>query len=231
MGKRVAIIQSNYVPWKGYFDLIGLVDELILYDEAQYTKNDWRNRNRIKTANGVTWLTIPIRLSGRFGQRICDTEVQDGRWRRKHWATLAQSYAKAPFFENYRADFEQAYLQQDEPMLSKINRSFIELACRLLGISTRISSSLDYESGTGKSEKLVNLCKAVGGTEYLSGPAARAYIDVRVFEKGGIKLQYMDYSGYPEYPQLHGAFEHAVSVLDLLFSTGPDARKYMKHGA
>jgi hypothetical protein len=228
MGKTVAVIQSNYIPWKGYFDIVGLADELILYDEVQYTKNDWRNRNRIKTPNGLTWLTIPVKHSGRFGQRICDTEVRDSLWRRKHWLSLAQSYAKAPFFEYYRADFEEAYLHRDESMLSQINRIFIELVCRLLGIGTRISWSMQYESGTGRSERLVNLCKAVGGTEYFSGPAARSYIDPEVFERGGITLRYMDYSGYPAYPQLHGEFEHAVSILDLLFNTGPQALRYMK---
>lgn len=216
MGRKVAIIQSNYIPWKGYFDIIGQVDEFILYDEAQYTKNDWRNRNRIKTPQGVAWLTIPVRFSGRFGQRICETQVSDPRWRKKHWATLSQSYAKAPFFEMYRAQLEAAYLQREEPMLSGINRAFIELICGLLGIGTRITWLSEYQSAAGRSERLVGLCKAVGGTEYLSGPAARAYLDPQVFEREGIALRYMDYSGYPPYPQLHGDFEHAVSILDLL---------------
>jgi hypothetical protein len=228
MGKRVAIIQSNYVPWKGYFDIIGLVDEFILYDEAQYTKNDWRNRNRIKTRQGIRWLTIPIRQSGRFGQRVRETEVADSGWRRKHWASIEQSYAAAPFFAMYRSQLEVAYLGSAETMLSAINRTFIELVCRFLNIRTRISWSHEYEGGSDRTDRLVSLCKAVQGTEYLSGPAARDYLDQQAFERAGIALRYMDYSDYPVYPQLHGAFEHAVTVLDLLFNTGHNARRYIK---
>jgi hypothetical protein len=228
MTKKVAIIQSNYIPWKGYFDVIAQADEFILYDDVQYTRSDWRNRNLIKTQNGLKWLTIPVRLKGRFGQRICDTETTDSRWRKIHWSSLQQSYARSPYFRELAGRFEELYLGRDETMLSEINRAFIELVCELLGIRTRISWCMEYQVSEDRQQRLVDLCAATGGTEYLSGPAARAYIDPQVFKQAGIALTWIDYQGYPEYSQLHGTFEHGVTVLDLLFNTGPNARRYMK---
>ena len=227
MGKKVAIIQSNYIPWKGYFDIIAQVDEFILYDDVQYTRSDWRNRNLIKTPQGLKWLTVPVKLKGRFGQRICDTETSDSSWRCRHWSSLAQNYARAPFFHRYAARFEDIYLGRSETMLSEINRAFIELVCEMLAIRTRITWCMQYAIGADRQQRLVELCQAVGGTEYLSGPAARAYLDPQVFERCGIAVRYMDYSGYPVYPQQHGAFEHGVTVLDLLFNTGDDARRHL----
>lgn len=228
VGNKVAIIQSNYIPWKGYFDIIAQVDEFILYDDVQYTRSDWRNRNLIKTPQGLKWLTIPVKLKGRFGQRICDTEASDSKWRRGHWSSLQQNYARAAFFERYAGRLERLYLHGSETLLSEINRAFIELVCELLGIRTRITWCMQYSIGADRQHRLVELCQAVGGTAYLSGPAARAYLDPQVFERAGIALMYMDYSGYPVYPQQHGAFEHGVTVLDLLFNAGPDARRCMK---
>ena len=228
MDKKVAIIQSNYIPWKGYFDIIAQVDEFILYDDVQYTRSDWRNRNLIKTPRGLKWLTIPVKLKGRFGQRICDTEVSDSKWRQSHWSSLKQNYAAAPYFRLYAARLEDLYLNGRQTMLSEINRAFMELVCELLGIGTRITWSMQYATGSGRTERVVDLCKAVGGTYYLSGQSAQAYIDPQVFANNGIVLKYMDYSGYPAYPQQHGAFEHGVTVLDVLFNTGSDARRYLK---
>ena len=226
---RVAILQSNYVPWKGYFDLIAAVDHFVLYDDAQYTKNDWRNRNRIKTAQGLRWLTIPVQSGGRFGQRIRDTQVQGDTWRRSHWRTLTQSYARAPHFGYVRAAFEELYLGGVERSLSLINRAFLERACELLGIRTAITWSHEHPLVEGRIERLLGLCAHLGAREYLSGPAARDYLDPAVFQARGITVRWMDYSGYREYPQLHGPFEHGVSVLDLLFQEGPRAGDWMKH--
>ena len=229
--KRLAILQSSYIPWKGYFDLINLVDEFILYDDRQYTKRDWRNRNRIKTGNGTRWLTIPVLVKGRYTQRIDQVEVRDPGWAVRHWETLAQSYSRAPYFKVHADGFERLYLECCATLvhLSEINRLFIEHVCRYLGITTRISSTGDYSvEASTRTGNLVALCQASGATRYLSGPSAREYIDVAEFERAGITLEYMDYSGYREYPQLHPPFEHQVSVLDLLFSTGPDAPRFMK---
>jgi hypothetical protein len=229
-GKRVAILQSNYIPWKGYFDLIGLVDEFVLLDDVQYTKNDWRNRNRIKTAQGVAWLTIPVEHSGRFGQRIDEVHVAGDRWRLKHWRSIVQSYGSAPFFAAYRDRLEALYAESTE-RLSEVNRRFLEVLCELLGVRTRISSSTDYAAVNGRTERLVEICRVLGAETYLSGPAARDYLDESLFAATGISVEYIDYSDYPEYPQLHPPFEHRVSVVDLLFAVGPEAPRYLKFGA
>ena len=226
--KRVAIVQSNYIPWKGYFDLIHSVDEFILYDDVQFTRRDWRNRNLIKTPRGLQWLTIPVAAKGQFEQKICDTQISDPHWGAKHWRSLEHNYAKTPYFALYRPLLEPLYAGR-ELSLSAVNHRFIVAICGILGIATRISWSMDYRPlKEGKTERLVDLCKRAGATEYLSGPAARDYIEPALFEAAGMALSFYDYAGYPEYPQRFGKFEHGVTVLDLLFNTGPQAPRYMK---
>ena len=226
MGKKLATVQSSYIPWKGYFDLINLADEFILFDDAQYTKNDWRNRNRIKTRTGVMWVTIPIRH--KFPQKIKDTIISYPGWNRKHWKSILQNYSKAEYFPVYRELFEDLYLGCKERFLSQINYRFLTAICEILGIDTEISWSMDYHLIEGKTERLVDLCKQAGATEYISGPSAKGYIDEELFRSGGVELRYMDYSGYPEYDQLFPPFEHHVSIIDLIFNEGPNATKYMK---
>jgi len=226
-GKRVAIIQSAYVPWKGYFDLIRRVDEVILYDDAQFTKRDWRNRNRIKTASGPLWLTIPVEVKGKYLQAIKDAKVSDATWKERHWRTLQTTYSKAPHYRVYAAALEELYRGCDSNCLSAINFRFISKFCELLSIETSITWSMDYLLSGGRTERLVTLCQQAGATEYLSGPAARAYIEPSFFEQAGITLSYMDYEGYPEYPQLYPPFDHHVSLIDLLVHTGPEARAHL----
>ena len=227
-GKSIAIVQSNYIPWKGYFDIIRHVDEFILFDTTQYTRRDWRNRNRIKTANGVIWLTIPVIVKGRYPQTIQETELSDQSWRKKHWKTLQQNYARAGHFAEYKSRFEELYLGSEESSLSQVNYLFISSICEILGIKTKLSWSSSFPAIEGNTERLVEWCKHAGATEYLSGPAAKDYIDEQKFVDAGIQLSWMDYSGYPEYPQLYPPFEHSVSILDLIFNTGQDAGRYMK---
>ena len=227
--KKVAIVQSNYLPWKGYFDLIGLVDEFILYDSVQYTRRDWRNRNLIKTPQGLQWLTIPVVVGGKYHQRIDETRISDPEWNVKHWKALAHAYRRSPYFEAYRARLECLFLDCRETYLSKINHRFLVTICDILGIATPLACSTQYPSqGDDKTERLVGLCRAAGASVYLSGPAARNYLSPELFAAAGIELRYMDYSGYPEYPQFHGTFEHGVTILDLLFQCGPTAPHYMK---
>jgi len=226
MSKRIAILQSNYIPWKGYFDLINSVDEFILYDTAQFTKNDWRNRNTIKTPRGVAWLTIPVRHN--FGQMIQETRVSNLAWGQKHWSSLLQNYSKAPHFREYAPLFESLYRDiASEQYLSAINFRFMRAVCAILDISTPITWSRDYRLVDGKIERLVDLCRHAGADEYLSGPAAKDYIQEKSFSDVGITLKYMDYSGYPEYRQLYPPFEHGVSILDLIFNEGPNAPQYL----
>jgi hypothetical protein len=228
MSKKVAILQSNYIPWKGYFDLINLVDEFILYDDMQYTRRDWRNRNRIKAPGQPLWLTIPVEVKGKYFQKIKDTVTSDGQWQRKHWDTIVHLYSKAKHFSAYRELFEELYLGFDERSLSRINHRFIAAICNLLDIKTKISWSMDYNLVEGKTERLVDLCRQAGATEYISGPAAKAYMDEEMFMAEGIRLSYMDYSGYPEYNQLFLPFDHFVSIIDLIFNEGPASKSYMK---
>lgn len=230
MSKKVAILQSNYIPWKGYFDLINSVDEFIVYDDMQYTVDDWRNRNKIKTKQGVQWITIPVSKKGRLNMKISEVKVADPRWARKHWATLSNTYAKANHFKEYADLFEDIYLCRMNAIesLSEINLLFMTEINRIIGISTKIRLSSAFELGEGKTERLVNICKQTGSDIYLSGPAARDYLDESVFNREGITVQWMDYSNYPQYTQQHGAFEHGVTILDLLFNVGDEAGHYMK---
>jgi hypothetical protein len=228
MPKKVAIVQSNYLPWKGYFDLIASVDEFILYDDMQYTRRDWRNRNQIKTPQGTQWITVPVLVKGKYHQRIRDTEIDGAAWAEDHWKALAQNYRRAPCFEEIAARFEPVF-RAPHTHISQLNRQLIEAVCDYLGIATRISWSWDYTLCEGKTERLADLCAQAGGTEYVSGPAARDYIEPAVFEDRDIRLSWFDYAGYPEYPQLWGEFTHGVTVLDLLFNCGRDAPGYMRY--
>lgn len=221
-------MQSNYIPWKGYFDLIGLVDEFILFDDMQYTRRDWRNRNLIKTADGLKWLTIPVEVKGKYFQKIRDTRISEKNWNKKHWASIQASYSRAPFFKDYRSFFEQLYLECTCQYLSDVNRMFLERICGLIGIQTRITMSMDYGIVEGKTERLVDLCVKSRSSSYLSGPSAKDYIDESLFEKQHIDLNFINYSGYPHYRQLFPPFEHGVSIIDLIFNEGPATRTYMK---
>lgn len=227
--KKVAILQSNYIPWKGYFDMIAAVDEFILYDDMQYTRRDWRNRNKIKTPQGAAWLTVPVKVKGQYFQKIRDTEIDGAAWAATHWKNLAQHYARAPYFAEIRQWLEPLYMEESYSRLSTLNRALLEAVCRYLGIGTRISNSWDYTLIDGKSERLADLCRQAGGTEYISGPAAKDYIVEQVFVDQGIKLTWFDYEAYPEYPQLWGEFIHSVSILDLLFNCGKDSPRYMRY--
>jgi hypothetical protein len=223
--RRVAISQSNYIPWRGYFGLIGSVDEFIFYDDVQYTKNDWRNRNKIKTPQGVVWLTIPV--GSNWHRRICDVLIPDRLHGRMHWTTLAANYARAAHFDEIAAWLKPLYF---EPWisLSALNQRLIAAVCASLGIATKLSRSCDYSVDGDRNGRLIALCKQAEASVYVSGPSAAAYLDIDAFKRSGIDVIWMDYDGYPEYPQLWGAFEPQVSVLDLLFNCGPDSRRCLK---
>lgn len=224
--KTVVILQSNYIPWKGYFDLMHDSEEFILFDDRQYTRQDWRNRNQVKADTGPQWLTIPV--IGKFGQRIDETVIAGRGWASSHWSRLAQLYQRAAHFETYAARIEALYCAAaDEQMLSSVNRLFLEGIGKLLGLSTRLRWSSEFPGFEGKTETLVALCRAAGATRYVSGPAARDYIEAGLFERAGIELSFKSYDGYPEYPQLFPPFAHGVTVLDLLFNVGPDAPWYI----
>lgn len=228
MGKSVAILQSNYVPWKGYFDLIRSVDEFILYDDVQYTRRDWRNRNQIKTERGLQWLTIPVKVKGKYTQPIREVEIDDPAWAEKHWQTIVQNYRTAEYFSQMRPALEELYLGCQEALLSQVNFRFLSRICQILEIPTKLTWSMDYEMTGDRTARLVSLCQQAGGTLYLSGPAARVYIEPELFDDAGIELRYMEYSGYPAYPQLYPPFAHNVSVIDLLMNAGANAGHFLQ---
>jgi len=232
MTRRVAIVQSNYIPWKGYFDLIDDVDAFVLLDDVQYTRRDWRNRNRIKTAAGLRWLSIPVRSSGRYEQRIDETRIADPGWRRSHWSAIEQAYRDAPWFEPVASALEPLYASLDAELLSEVNAAFLQCLCELLHIDTPISWSAGYETSSEPSRRLLDICLALDATHYVSGPAARAYLDVELFERAGVEVAWFEYGGYRPYAQLHGgAFEDRVSVIDLVCCAGADSRRYLKPAA
>lgn len=226
--KRVAIVQSNYLPWKGYFDLIASVDEFILLDDVQYTRRDWRNRNQIKTPRGLQWLTVPVHTKGRFTQRICDTQVVKSDWARRHWQAIEANYRRAKHFDRYAPQLASALMTVEHAMLSGLNRMLLENCCEWLGIETCISNSWDYASGVDdRNGRLLEICTQSGADVYVSGPAARDYLDVAAFRDRGLRVEWHGYEGYPEYQQLWGPFQHAVSIIDLLFNCGDQAPRYL----
>jgi hypothetical protein len=229
MSKVLAICQSNYIPWKGYFDLICSADEFVIYDTAQYTKNDWRNRNRIRTQQGSTWLSIPVETSGKFGQAIQDVTISNDQWARTHWKTIQQNYNRATYFADYKDILEPLYHRAASlRYLSEVNYLFLETINELLKIRTKIRWSKEFQLPEGQTEPLISLCQQLGATEYLSGPRAQAYLNVNLFETNGIKVRWIDYLHYPEYSQCFPGFDPHVSIIDLILNTGPNALRYMK---
>ncbi len=229
MGKTIAISQSNYIPWKGYFDLIGSVDEFVIFDEVQYTSRDWRNRNRIIVAGKPRWLTVPV-VKRRLNTPINEINVADPLWAGRHWRRLKQAYGGAPYFTEYAGHLAEAYERAAQlERLTDINEFFFTEICRFLQLSPRFSRSGDVpRSATSATGRLVEICQARGATTYVSGPSGRNYIQQQAFADAGIDIRYADYSGYPEYPQDADVFEHGVSILDTLFHCGKAARGQLK---
>jgi hypothetical protein len=225
---RCAIVQPSYIPWRGYFDIIRRSDVFVFLDDVQYDRRGWRNRNRIKTAEGSRWLTIPVHARGAqiSGLPIDQVVMSGDEWPRQHLEMLRRAYRKAPFFEQYTEWLERVYGAPPERLADFTIATTVELAAMLRITGTRFIRSSALNAGGRKTERLLAVLERVGATRYLSGPSARAYIDESQFERAGIALEWMEYN-YPEYPQLHGAFDAHVSVLDLLFMTGDRAADYI----
>ncbi len=226
--KRVGILQSNYIPWKGYFDLIDKTDVFVIYDEVQYTKNDWRNRNRIKTKNGLEWITIPVQRNS-LSQRIDQTLVAKRDWNTKHWKTLVTNYTKASAFAETKEFLYDLYFGEPRyDNLSEINCNLIRKISDYLGIKTSIINSTDLEMKGDRNEKLVDACLKLDADRYLSGPSAKSYLNVQLFNDNGISVEWMDYHGYASYTQLFPPFVHEVSIIDLIFNMGTSSRAYFR---
>jgi len=224
--KKVAVLQSNYIPWKGYFDIINEVDLFIFYDDVQYTKNDWRNRNKVKSNNGSQWLTIPVSAS--INQLIYEVEFQNSNWGVKHFKTLSALYSRTPFFKLYKPFLEAVYIDRQWTSLSEFNQFMIKyISKEFLGITTEFRDSREYSCTGNKLDRLLDLLVKAEADLYVSGPAAEDYIDSSRFESQNIKLVYKDYSNYIEYDQLYPPFDHYVTILDLLFHKGPAAKEFI----
>jgi WbqC-like protein family len=226
--KKIVITQSNYIPWKGFFDSIALADEFVIYDDMQFTKRDWRNRNIIKTPTGNKWLTIPVEVKGKYFQKINETKISNKNWNIEHWNCIKQNYSKSIGYKEYYDFFEELYLNNNSNYLTEVNYKFITSICQILNINTPIHFSSEFELKQERSERLLDICLKLNGTDYYSGPAAKAYMNEQTFKNSNIGIHYFDYSNYPVYKQMHEPFEHGVSVIDLLFNTGMDAKKMFK---
>ena len=228
--KTIVILQSNYIPWKGYFDLMAAADEFLLFDEVQFTKNDWRNRNRIVLGRKLHWLTLPVRTAGDFGAAIDRIEVSRPDWAKAHWGRLRQAYRRAPHYSSIGPELEQAYAAAAAlTHLSKINEHFLRTIAALLNLDTAIlHAGIVPRTTSDATDRLLEICRARGATDYVSGPAARDYLRPGAFQQAGIALHFADYNGYPAYPQSHEPFEHGVSMIDALMQCGLDARSHLK---
>ena len=220
---RVSIIQSCYVPWKGYFDLIGRCDLLVILDRAQFAKRHWHNRNRIMTPNGPVWLTIPVATKSRFLQAIDEVEIAEG-WSDKHWRSIETAYGRATFFQREAPLIRSLYLEAGTlSKLTDVNELFLRALISRLDLRTKLIRDAELAAQGSRTERLLNICKEVGATSYLSGPSAKAYLDESLFSSAGIAVEWMSYGPYRAYPQRSPGFDQTVSILDTLFETGPEA--------
>lgn len=221
----VSINQPAYLPWLGYFHRIAASDLHIVLDHVQFEKNSFVNRNRVLTANGPTWLTVPVRTKGRFGELpINAVEVDNARdWGAKHWATIRQNYARAPHFAAAGA-FLQSIYEREWLRLTDLVRETTEYLMRsALGIRTPTRLSSEMDASGAKSELILNLCKSVGASVYLSGPLGRRYLEEDRFAQAGIEVRYHDYR-HPIYQQRFPGFEPFMSAIDLIFNCGESSR-------
>jgi hypothetical protein len=234
VGKTTVITQSNYIPWRGYFDLLRSADEVVLLDSVQYTRRDWRNRNQIKTAHGTKWLTIPVEVTGRYLQAIDETRIADPGWAERHIRAIELAYARAACYDSVAPWlFALFRTVAAEPLLTSVNEHLLRVLCDRLGIKVsirRCSEIFDREllRNINPTERLVAIAKALSSTRYLSGLAAKTYLNIDLFASAGIEVLWMSYDGYPDYPQPWGEFEPRVSIVDLLLNTGAEAPSYLR---
>ena len=221
-GWIVSVNQPAYLPWLGYFHRIAVSDAHVVLDHVQFGKNSVTNRNKVRTAEGWCWLTVPLRTKGRFGNlAIRALEIDNSTdWRSRHWKTLRQSYGQAPYFADHGAYFEAMYAR-DWRLLADLLRDMTSYLLRALGITTRLMFSSDMEPRGAKEELVLDLCRKAGANLYLSGAHGRNYLREELFERAGIAVAYQQYR-HPEYQQGTASdFVPAMSIVDLLFNYGP----------
>jgi len=223
---KVGIIQSSFIPWRGYFDFIASVDMFIFFDDIQFTRRDWRTRNKIKTAQGVRWLSVPVKYRCR-NQLTCETELDDTQnWRKDHINLWRAHYGKATYLDDalqLLCDMGQG----EDQTISQLNIRLIREICAFLDIHTPMMLSSELNVEGAKTGRLIKLLQAIGGKTYLSGPSADSYLEKDKFREAGIGLEYKSYD-YEPYPQLWGGFEGAVTMLDLIANCGPQSKALMR---
>lgn len=228
---RVVILQPSYIPWRGYFQQIHKADLFVFYDCVQYDKHGWRNRNKIKTSQGLQWLTIPVCSKGCVSNGLSIKEVSiiwDVNWAVKHMKSICQNYRKAPFFKEYMPLVESIYARRDEK-LADFTCATTEVIARTLGIDhTKFLRSSNFPTAGSKTDRLIGILKNLGATHYITGPSANAYLEKKKLEEIGVSTEFIAYD-FPEYPQINGPFEPQVTILDVLFNVGPNAAKYIRN--
>ena len=222
---KVGIIQSNYIPWRGYFDFINQVDTFVLFDDVQHIKRSFRNRNTIKDGNKINFITVPINSYNGLvtinALKICNTT----NWRLHHFNQLSHAYSKTPFFKPLINDFYEIITAHNDS-LSTLNAALLRWICNLLAIKTPIVASENFNATGHKTQRLVDILEKLGADTYLSGPSAQCYLDYNLLREANIGLEFKTYD-YAPYPQLNPPFAGNVSILDLLFNIGPDAKNHI----
>jgi hypothetical protein len=228
---RAVVLQPTYLPWMGYFGMIDIADTFVFYDDVQFSVQSWQQRNKIKSANG-NWIWLSVPIVRKFGQNINDVRINNTtNWKKKHWASIFQSYTKAPCFEEYKEEIERIF-QIEREYLSDLNISIIKKLSELLGVRIpEFMKSSEFGDITGqKTDRLLLVLEKIGADEYVSGPGAKEYINIGVFKEKGIKLYWYEFQ-HPVYPQIRGEFISYLSAIDLLFNTGGEAAGYIREGA
>ena len=221
----LAAIQSSYIPWKGYFDIINDVDIFVFYDDVQFTPRDWRSRNKIKGPSGAQWLTVPV--GSKRSRLICEVPILDHSWQEKHYQAIRNYYSNCHYYSLYSWILDEIYRSETWHSLSVFNQHVIKLLSSHLGIQVEFKTSHEFELVGSKQTRMMDLIKKVKATTYVSGPSAADYLQSDFFEKNGVELKFKDYTGYPEHAQKYGPFDHGVTVLDLIFNVGPEAPYYI----
>lgn len=223
----LVVLQPGYLPWLGFFDQMRRADVFVYYDDVQFDKHGWRNRNRIKSSNGPVWLTVPILATGRQGQAIQDVEIDNrGPWAKKHLTTIKQSYAKAPHLVRYFPSLEDV-LGRPWTKLVDLDIAVASLMCEWFGLKREVVRSSGLSIGGGQSERLLNFCQHFGADRYLSGDSAKSYLDLGSFERAGVQVEWQSYQ-HPTYSQLHGEFIPFLSALDLALNEGPKSSSILE---
>lgn len=228
---KIAVVQSSFLPWRGYFHLIRTVDKFVFYESAQYTRRDWRNRNKIKTKDGVSWITVPVRSKGNYDMKISEVKFSDQPWQRKLLNSIQHAYKKSPYFDDLYPLILEVILDKNISGLSELNIKLVKSISSYLRFDTEfiIDSELIREDfyELGKSEKLIYFCRETSSKHYYSGPLAKTYMEDSAFKNAGIELTYFKYSLAKEYPQRWGKFKENLSILDLLFNLGEDTVDFL----